>query len=121
MVGQVWGVTIGGTILQNELGRLLPEEFSALFPQAASFSYSAIPYISRLPTSLRSEVQRAFAKSLQPIWRVMIGVGGLGLIISLAMKALPLHTTTDEEWGMKDDVRKTQGSVETPLNSHQQV
>ena len=46
---QVWGVTISGTILQNELNARLPPEFGALFPGGAlgaAIAYSAIPVIS---------------------------------------------------------------------------
>ena len=31
----------------------------------------------------------------------MIGIAGLGLLCSLPMKALPLHTQVDEDWGME--------------------
>ena len=34
------------------------------------------------------------------IYQVLIGIAGLGFLISLPMKALPLHTQVDERWGM---------------------
>ena len=35
------------------------------------------------------------------MWFVLIGISALGLGCSLMMKALPLHTKTDEAWGMR--------------------
>lgn len=35
------------------------------------------------------------------VWRVMVGVAGAGLAVSLFMKGLPLHTQVDERWGME--------------------
>ena len=34
------------------------------------------------------------------IWQVLTGISGLGLLCSLPMKGLPLHTQVDEKWGM---------------------
>ena len=31
----------------------------------------------------------------------MIGIAGIGLLACFAMKAFPLHTNTDENWGME--------------------
>jgi len=47
-------------------------------------------------------VRDAFASSLRVVWQVMIGVGVLGLMASLAMEHLPLHTSIDEKWGISD-------------------
>jgi hypothetical protein len=38
------------------------------------------------------------------IWLVMLGISGVGLLCALAMKALPMHTATDEpeNWGFEE-------------------
>ena len=64
-------------------------------------AYSAIPLIGKLPEPLRSEVRQAFGESIVVIWQVMLGIAILGLLTSLPMKALPLHTQVDERWGME--------------------
>ncbi|KAA1466939.1 MFS general substrate transporter [Dentipellis sp. KUC8613] len=98
----VWGITIGGTILQNELRKNLPAEFVSAFGEDTQIAYAAIPQIPSLPQPLKDEVRRAFADSVRVIWQVLTGISGLGLLISLAMKGLPLHTSTDEDWGMQE-------------------
>ncbi|KAI0083127.1 Mfs1.2 [Irpex rosettiformis] len=97
----VWAITIGGTVLQNELVRRLPVEFTSRFPNGVALAYGSIPVIATLDEPLRSEVRQAFVESIRVIWQVMIGIAGLGLLCSLPMKAHPLHTQVDESWGME--------------------
>ena len=98
---QVWGVTIGGTILQNGLRSRLPAQFVESFPRGVEVAYSIIPLVKSLDDPFKKQVQDAFAASLQVMWRVMIAFSGLGFIVSLMMKSLPLHTEIDREWGLK--------------------
>ncbi|KAG8908872.1 hypothetical protein FRC01_007214 [Tulasnella sp. 417] len=101
--GQMWGITIGATVLQNELKKRLPGDFLSLFPkQNVEIAYAAIPMIRGLEESRRIEVQDAFAGSIRIIWLVMTGLAGVGLVTSLVMKELKLHEATDEDWGMKE-------------------
>jgi len=58
--------------------------------------------------ALRQDVRTAFADSLRVVWQVLIGVAGIGFLSSLAMKHLPLHTNTDENWGLEE--RKEEAS-----------
>ena len=111
----MWGVTIGGTVLQNELTKRLPSEFAQLFPKGVSIAYASIPVIKTLEEPLRSEVRRAFTDSIRVIYQVLIGIAGLGFLISLPMKALPLHTQMDEKWGMDEETGRA-GSDEIALS-----
>jgi hypothetical protein len=95
---QVWGVTVGGAILQNGLLNHLPPGFLIEFPEGTTIAYSAIQQIRDLPQPLKSQVQEAFAKSLAPIWQFVVGVSGVGFVSSLIMRGLPLHTVTDKAW-----------------------
>ncbi|KAI0685396.1 Mfs1.2 [Cytidiella melzeri] len=97
----VWGVTIGGAVLQNQLGKRLPLAFTSQFPGGVGLAYAAIPAIKTLPGPLRSEVREAFADSIRVIWQVSTGIAALGLLTALPMKALPLHTQVDARWGME--------------------
>ncbi|KAJ7279698.1 iron permease [Mycena rebaudengoi] len=83
---QTWGITISSTILQNTLQNNLPADFVAQFPPGFEIAYAAIPRIQHLPEPLRSEVRVAFADSLAVIWQTMIGLAGLGLLLSFMMK-----------------------------------
>ncbi|KZT02796.1 MFS general substrate transporter [Laetiporus sulphureus 93-53] len=113
----VWGMTIGSTVLQNELKRHLDSDFLAEFPTGAAIAYALIPEIPHLTPSLKLNAQTAFATSLKVFWEVLLGVGALGLLSSFLMKGLPLHTTLDEEWAMKERSRKEESREEAVLLS----
>ncbi|KAF8800200.1 MFS general substrate transporter [Phlegmacium glaucopus] len=105
----VWGVTLGGAILQNELKQLLPTEFTSQFPQGIEIIYSAIPQIPSLQEPLKTQVQEAFVQSLQLIWKVLAGLCGLGLLSTFLMEGLPLHSVTDEAWVMQKKEKVADG------------
>ncbi|KAI0742411.1 major facilitator superfamily domain-containing protein [Daedaleopsis nitida] len=93
---QVWGITIGSSILQNRLERTLPPEFNARFPAGAQIAYAAIPVIRTLPEPLQSRVRDAFAESLGAVWQTMIGVSGAGLLSVALMREVKMAELTDE-------------------------
>jgi hypothetical protein len=85
----------------------LPTDFVAQFPPGFEIAYAAIPLIKLLEEPLRTQVQTAFAESMTVIWQAMIGFSGLGLLFSLFMVEVPMGTTVDESYALKekDDVR----------------
>ena len=89
-------------ILQNQLQQHLPSAFLSNFAPHTDISYAAIPLIPNLPPPLREAVQVVFARSLKDIWFAMIGFSGLGLVLVIFMKDLPLQTTSDAARGLKD-------------------
>lgn len=67
------GIAIGTAVLQTQLSKHLPAEFLAQLADGISISYSIVSVIPTLPEPFRSEVQLAFARSINVIWQVMIG------------------------------------------------
>ncbi|ORY63676.1 iron permease [Leucosporidium creatinivorum] len=100
--GQVFGIAIGSTVLQNQLTKNLPSEFTSQLGGSSEIAFSAIPLISGLAEPLRTEVRAAFANSIQTIWQVMIGLAGLGFLVAFAMRSLPLTSEVDENWGLAE-------------------
>ncbi|KAJ6585313.1 MFS general substrate transporter [Mycena capillaripes] len=96
-------------ILQNELTMRLPPAFLAQFPVGTQIAFEVIPSIRDLPQPLKNEVRHAFARSLQVLWNVLAGISGVGFLVSLFMKHLPLHTSVDTDWG-RDDINPTANS-----------
>lgn len=92
-----------------------------MFPKGVALAYSAIPLIATLEDPLRTEVRQAFADSIRVIWQVMIGIAALGLLISLPMKALPLHTQVDERWGMEAQQHSENGEKGAPSETRERV
>ncbi|CAE6503123.1 unnamed protein product [Rhizoctonia solani] len=104
-----YGVAIGSSVLQTELGKRLPPEFSALFPGGSEIAFSAIPFVASLEPSIRGKVQEAYAGSLAVLWRVFIGIAGAGFISVFLMQEIPMSTETDERWAMEEAEKKKSG------------
>ena len=98
---QVWGISVGTVILQNELNKRLPKAFLDELPNGVTSIYTAIPAINALPDALRVPVRVAFAQSVDRVFQVMAGIAGIGFIASFFMEGLPLHTQTDKKWGLE--------------------
>ncbi|KAK0191701.1 iron permease [Armillaria mellea] len=96
---QIWGITIGGTILQNQLIKKLPQQLLTQFSSQGDVVFDVIPLLQELEEPLLGEVRAAFASSLQRIWQVMAGISGVGLLVSLFMRHVSLHTSVDSDWG----------------------
>lgn len=101
-LSQAFGVTIGATILRNELKHRLPQELLSQYAEGVEIAYAIIPTIKAMAEPLQSEVRSAFADSLKVIWYVMVGIGGVGSVCIFGMKELSLHRRTDENWGIEE-------------------
>jgi hypothetical protein len=109
----VWGITVGGTVLQNELQSRVPADVLTGVPgvAAGSLQYALIPVIQHLPAALRDELRVAFAESLQTVWKVFTGIAALGLLSSLPMRGLPLHAATDAKWALQEKGRQNGAEI----------
>ncbi|KAI0655295.1 iron permease [Cubamyces menziesii] len=108
---QTWGITIAGTILQNQLKRRLPEAFTDHFPSGVEIVYAAIPAIDQLDEPLKTEVREAFAASMSVIWKVMTGLCGAGILTLSLLREAPMVKHTDETYGLREG-SSTAGSLQ---------
>jgi hypothetical protein len=120
---QVWGITIGGAVLQNELQHRVPSDVLASIPGtvAGSLQYALIPVIKDLPGPVRDQVRDAFAESLRVVWRVFLGISVVGLLTSIPMRGLPLHTSTDANWALQERQRRADMELEGSLATTDEV
>lgn len=122
-LGQVFGISIGTTALQNQLNKKLPAVFIAEIGGSAEAAFAAIPRISSLyvpslsnsctrsllnirpsnrPERTRTAVRAAFADSAQVLWIIGCAMAGVALLLCLFLEDLKLATTGDEDWGLKE-------------------
>lgn len=101
-LGQVFGISIGTTALQNQLNKKLPAVFIAEIGGSAEAAFAAIPRISSLPEPTRTAVRAAFADSAQVLWIIGCAMAGVALLLCLFLEDLKLATTGDEDWGLKE-------------------
>lgn len=102
--GQIWGVTIGGAVLQNVLRSNLPTTVVSQLPDnlQGDVAYAAIAIIKSLPTDIQTEVRVVFAEAMKELWEVMVGIAGAGLLVALAMGDVKMHKHTAEEYGVDE-------------------
>ena len=103
--GQVVGISIGSTILQNRLAETLPSAFAAKFG-GGEIAFAAIPVIKNLSEPLRSQVRSAFADSIRTIWIVTTGIAGVALLLSLSIQNIPLTREKDEAFGFSEEKKE---------------
>lgn len=106
---------MGATVLQNQLVKRLPADFTASFPEGAAIAYASVAILDTLAQPLQGEVRVAFADSLRVIWQVMIGVAGVGLLASCMMKHVDLRVTTDQDWDLNASGKSTGIDDEQPF------
>ncbi|KAJ7432347.1 MFS general substrate transporter [Mycena latifolia] len=98
---QIWGITVGGVILQNTLPKHLPQAVLSALPSNTDV-LTLVPLLRKLSQPDLDLTRAAFAESLDKVWQIMAGISGAGLLVSFLMASHPLHTTTDKDWGMKE-------------------
>ena len=99
---QAWGITVGATVLQNQLRARLPRAFLATLPRGVEISYAAITQVRGLGEPLKGEVRAAFAGALDVLWEVMIAVAGVGFVTAWVMREVPMQRAADENWGLDE-------------------
>ncbi|KAH9979113.1 hypothetical protein BGW80DRAFT_1249328 [Lactifluus volemus] len=100
-LGTIWGVTIGGAILQNKLP-VKPNLPGSFIAQDFHVRFSAIPIIPTLSSSLKDPVRNTSAEALKVVWQALLGISIAGFLCSLGMRQLKLHSEIDEDWGRSD-------------------
>jgi hypothetical protein len=118
---QIWGVTAGGAILQNELKNKLPASFLTLFRQGVEIAFQMIPVIPSLNQPLKDDVRNTFGFALKVVWQVVLGISIAGMLCNIGMKQLKLHTEIDDDWGMEDVPGDRRWSLRSALPPTQQV
>lgn len=66
-------------------------------------------------------MQIAFNDSLVVLWQVLIGISGLGFLVSLGLKHIPLTMEMDSEnWGLEEKKKavSAQAAEEEKVGAH---
>ncbi|KAL1941010.1 hypothetical protein VTO73DRAFT_7646 [Trametes versicolor] len=108
---QAWGITVGATVLQNQLRTRLPGDFLATLPSGVEIAYSVIPQVRNLDQPLRDAVRDAFAASLRVLWQVMIAVSGVGFLSAWVMREVALQRVADDNWGLDEQGKSDEEKV----------
>ncbi|GAA5912425.1 hypothetical protein JCM8208_005166 [Rhodotorula glutinis] len=120
--GQLFGIVISSTVVSNQLVKKLPEAFVEQYGElTGDAAFALIPQIKTFAEPLRTEVQIAFNDSLVVLWQVLIGISGLGFLVSLGLKHIPLTMEMDSEnWGLEEKKKavSAQAAEEEKVGAH---
>ena len=118
---QIWGVTAGGAIIQNELKNKLSASLLTQLPHGTEIAFATIPIISSLKQPLKDDVRDTFGIALKMVWQVVLGISVAGMLFNIGIKELDLHTNIDEDWGRRDIPDDRNRSRKSPPQSMQQA
>jgi len=89
-------------VIQNELKKMLPVSFLTQFSQGVEIAFETIPIIPSLDQPLKDDVRNTFGIALKVVWQVVLGISIAGMLFTIGMKQLELHTEIDKDWGRED-------------------
>ncbi|KAJ6515227.1 hypothetical protein C8R45DRAFT_1086442 [Mycena sanguinolenta] len=71
-------------------------------PDSRDIAFPLYDRIKELEEPLKKQVQAAFADSMAVIRQVMIAVAGLGFLLTFVMPEIPMRTSVDENYALKE-------------------
>jgi hypothetical protein len=80
----------------------LPVSFLTKFPRGVEIAFETIPIIPTLQQPLKDEVRNTFGIALKVVWQVVLSISIVGMLCTVGMKQLELHTNIDKDWGRED-------------------
>lgn len=100
--GAVWGVSIFLIAFQIHTGKDL-----AKIPEAAEFGLTGataidfVPAIAQLPPEFRAPINEIFHRAFQFGLKIMTPISGLGFVLALFLKHVPLPNYNDSKYGIE--------------------
>lgn len=70
---------------------------------------------------MKDEVRNTFGTALKVVWQVVLGISVVGVLCTIGMKQLELHTNIDQDWGREDIPDDRRLSLQSPLREKQQT
>ncbi|KAH8881055.1 MFS general substrate transporter [Thozetella sp. PMI_491] len=102
----VWGIAIAGAVFNHyailESANIENLEVQQLFLQGDAFTLATKAFVESYQEPIRSQIQVAFEHALTKIFYVCIGFAGLGFILSLFERDIPLRTEVETEYGLEE-------------------
>ncbi|MCJ1384436.1 hypothetical protein MMC17_007552 [Xylographa soralifera] len=119
--GMIWGATIPAAIFNNRVdqlsGRISDTNVKAALENGQAYGHATKAFLDSLTdATVRSQVTGVFADALGYMWYVAIALAGLGFLIVIIEKEVPLRKELDTEFGMSQkQAKKDAPSRETDI------
>ncbi|EAW20261.1 putative MFS transporter [Aspergillus fischeri NRRL 181] len=104
--GSIWGIAIPAAIFNSRFAyhaRAVSDEgIRRALSGGNAYAHVSNRYISGLPQETRDEVVGAYLAALKNVWQVCIGFCGLAFLLTLLEKEIPMRTTVQSDYGLKE-------------------
>ncbi|PSR80562.1 major facilitator superfamily domain-containing protein [Coniella lustricola] len=130
LFGHVWGVAIPAAIFNQYIASLLDGGSSssssaavtisdpvarAALADGGAYQAASAAFVEQFAPAVQAEIREVYRLALRRIFQVGIGFAGLAFVLSLFEHEIPLRSTLETEYGLKEDVaggEKGQRAVE---------
>jgi len=119
--GMIWGATIPAAIFNNRVaqlsGQVSDAKVVAALTNGQAYEHATQAFLESLPNALvRSQVTSVFADALKYMWYIAIAFAGLGFLIVILEREIPLRKELDTEYGIteketKEDASSGEGDI----------
>ncbi len=117
--GLIWGATIPAAVFNNRCTslsyRVKATEIAAQLSNGRAYEHATKDFLDSISSNLtRDQVTSVFADALKMMWYVCIAFAGLGFLLVIFEKEIPLRKDLDTQFGLKE--RERSSSSELPVS-----
>ena len=111
--GITWGVAIAGTVFNNRAEQLArggaissSSTVTAEFMAGRAYQDATMIFLDPLSEETRAQVVSVQSRALKQSWQVAIAFAGLGFLLALFLKEVPMRTELETQFGIEEKKAK---------------
>jgi hypothetical protein len=114
--GYVWGVTLPSIIFNNQfdkhIGQINDSAVQSQLQNGAAYGQVSGGFVKSLPMEIKREVIGVYVDALRVVWEVILAFACFEFFVVFAEKHIELRKDLDTEFGLKDNEKNEQGTLE---------
>ena len=114
--GMLWGVAIPAAVFNNQINalayRISDPIIASLLSNGRAYEFATSSFVKLFHGPVKAEIIGVYSDSLKLVWKVAIGVAGLGFLLVFVEKEIDLKTDLKTDYGMKEKKAKMGGVVD---------
>ncbi|KAF7938384.1 hypothetical protein EAE99_002056 [Botrytis elliptica] len=108
----VWGVAIAAAIFNSRATalseRISDEGLREQLVNGNMYQLAAAQFIEKYPVGVQGEIRAVYREALKRVWQIARVFAGLACVLVLLEKEIPLRTSLETEYGLKESLKKPQ-------------
>lgn len=123
--GSIWGIAIPAAVFNSRFAHhvhsVRDEGVRSALGGGNAYAHVSSRYISALPEQTRNEVVAAYLGAMKNVWQVCIAFCGLAFLLVFLEKEIPMRTTIQSDYGLKEKKKAEGGRALEEGKSESQV